>query len=104
MSYFIDTFDTTVKNACLLWARDEYDSYDKWGWAMPWAFDIAAALSLRELFDQPCALNYHAGAGGHHISEDRIDGIAEMSDDALEYFAKFLKRYIRACERKGLSY
>lgn len=105
MTFFVDTFDTQAKGACLSWARDDYDNGDKWGWAMSWAFDVCAELSSRDLYDQPNDLQYRAGIGGVHIDdESRAQGLSLIGNDALEYFAKFLKRYIAACERKGLSY
>ena len=105
MTFFVDDFDPNAKRSCLEWAKDEYDPYDKWGWAMNWAFDVCAELSSRDLYDQPQALNYRAGIGGDHIEdENRAKGLSLIGDGALEYFAKFLKRYIGACERTGLSY
>lgn len=102
--FFVPEFDTRNRRALLQWARDDFDSYDPWGWCMSWLFDVAAAISLRGL-EVPPELQYRAGAAGPVIDDDyREEGLAELSDAALIWGARVLNRYAVGCKRAGLDY
>lgn len=103
MSVFVDTFDPQAKRAVLTIAREDYDSYDQWGWAMNWLFDIAAELATRG-DDVPAELNYRPGAFGPEVSEDRAEMLAEFSTEGLTHAARVLNRYATALDKAGESY
>lgn len=103
MAYFVPDFDTTAPRAVLIWARDDFDGGDPWGWVMSWLFDIAAELDTRG-DDVPEELGYRAGAFGSEVSEDRAEGLAEFTTDALTRAARVLHRFAECCKRAGRDY
>ena len=103
MPYFVGTFDTQDKRAALKWARDDFDSSDPWGWVMSWLFDIAGEIECRGE-DVPDVLHYRAGACGPYVSEDRAEGLAEISTEALQHAALVLHRFDEWCRAKGRDY
>lgn len=103
MAYFVDGFDTSDRRAVLIWMRDSWDDYDTWGTAMGWLFDVAGEIAQRGN-EVPYELHYRPGAFGPEVSEDNAEGLAEMSDDALQWAARVLNRYCECLKRAGLDY
>ena len=105
MTYFVDDFDTQDKRAVLIWARDDHDPFDQWGWVMSWLFDIAGEIyENRPGVDVPRELQYRPGAGGVEISEDRAEGLALLSDDALVWAARVMSRFENCLRNAGENY
>ena len=104
MTFFVDTFDYRHKRAALIWARDDMDTGDRWGWAMSWLFDLCAAIELRGEFAPP-ECNYQSGACGPMVEdEERAAGMSYLSTESLYYAARVLNRYCDALDKAGESY
>lgn len=102
--FFAEDFDTTDKRAALIWARDDYDSGDKWGWCMSWLFDLCAVIEIRG-WEVPAEAQYRSGVFGPHIEDkERKRGMAELTTEALQHAVRVLCRYERLCRRADLNY
>ena len=104
MSYFVETFDPHHKRAALRWARDDHDSFDQWGWAMGWLFDLCGELYNRGAYDVPWTLGYRPGPCGVQLDDYRAEGLAELSTEALEHAARVLGRFEAMLRARGESY
>jgi hypothetical protein len=82
-----------------------WDSYDAWGWAMTWWFEVADEMTRRGL-EVPQEWHYKPGlldfATDAESYEQETLGLAD--DDALEQFGNILARYARILEHQGKSY
>lgn len=104
MTYFIETFDPKNPKDVGSWLKEDFDSRDRWGWAMSWLFDIAAELYQRPGVNPPAELQYKPGAFGPEVSEGNAEGLALIGNDALEYWALVLNRYVDKLDKLGESY
>jgi hypothetical protein len=81
-----------------------HDSWDPWGWAMLWWFEVADEMTRRGL-EIPQDWHYKPGLDLER-DEDSFEqetlGLAD--DDALEHFGNILARYARILERQGKDY
>lgn len=100
---FVESFDVTSLRDFLLWAREDHDPLDQWGWALSWLFDIASALELRGA-EVPPELQYSSGAGGPYVSEDREEGLAEFPTEVLQRGALVLNRFADRLRAAGHDY
>lgn len=102
MTYFVDGFDVTSKKDVLRWIREDFYG-DKWGWAMSWAFNIAAELYNRN--DSLPFDSYRPGACiEQHVDEYCADGLAEIPSDTLYGVGKVINRYLQFCKHNGIDY
>lgn len=86
--------------------KDNYDSYDKWGWALLWLFAIADYLFWKLDADVPPEWEFRPGAGGY-AEEDydyEIDIMSELDVEQLIYLGNVLNRYLRLLKRHGEDY
>jgi hypothetical protein len=104
MTFFINAFDTQNKRALIQWARDDFDSYDQWGWIMSWMFDICSELWNRGEIDATRLVQYRPGAYGAEVSEDRAEGLAQISTESLIWTLKVFNRFEERLRANGESY
>ena len=79
------------------------DWHDKWGTALSWHFRICDALMARSS-SIPIEWGFQAGASVPD-DDDIFSYILNRCDDAtLIRMGHVLSRYVRLCDRAGLSY
>jgi hypothetical protein len=96
MTYFVETFDPNNKRDVGRWLKEDFDSHDRWGWAMGWLFDIAAELYQRPNTYPPEGLQYQPGIFGPEVSEDNAEGDCQLvENNPLEYIHNGFKNPTR---------
>jgi len=79
------------------------DWYDKWGTALNWHFRICDVLQFRDA-DIPTEWGFQAGLGLPDDNDIFSDILNSFDDLTLTRMGNVLSRYVRLCERAGLSY
>lgn len=101
--YFVEGFQPDSARALIVWASDDFDAYDPWGWVTSWLFDLCGEIERRGE-DAPPECGYRASAFGPEVSEDRAEGLAEFPTSALYRAAQILNRYDNRCRTAMLNY
>jgi len=79
------------------------DWHDKWGTALNWHFRICDVLQFRDA-DIPTEWGFQAGLGFPDDDDIFSDILNSFDDSTLTRMGNVLSRYVRLCDRAGLSY
>lgn len=79
------------------------DWHDKWGEGLNWHFSICDALQLRG-DDIPESWQYKPGLFGVDDDDINLDILKDYKTETLIRMGYILQRYVRLCEKAGLSY
>jgi len=79
------------------------DWWDKWGTALSWHFRICDALMARSS-SIPIEWGFQAGASVPDDGDIFSDILTRFDDATLIRMGHVLSRYVRLCDRAGLSY
>lgn len=103
---WVEVPDARRLNAALHITDDDYDSSDKWGWAMSWLFAACDVIEFtRENIYVPIEFGYYPSSFDMP-KEDVIkhDALGRLRDDELLHLAKVMYRYVAFCKHKGYDY
>ena len=79
------------------------DWHDKWGTALSWHFRICDALMARSA-SIPTEWGFQAGASVPDDDDIFSDILNRFNDATLTRMGHVLSRFVRLCDRAGLSY
>lgn len=80
-----------------------WDGHDKWGEGLDWHFSICEALQLRN-DDIPESWQYKPALFAVDDDNINLDILKDYKTETLIRMGYILQRYVRLCEKAGLSY